>query len=64
MGSLLSKDSQVLKRRFKIQRQVTPSEGSLKLGETSYWDFNGQKVARKQRARAINWVDDFPSSAP
>ena len=60
-----SKDSNAPQRRFKIQRrQVTPSEGSLKTGETLYQEFNGQRVARKQRVHAEDWINDLPSSAP
>ena len=42
---------------------MTPSEGSL-MGETLYRDFNGSRAARKQRARAINYLDEEPSSVP
>ena len=42
---------------------MTPSEGSS-MGETSYCNFNGSRAARKWRARAINFLDDEPSSAP
>ena len=42
---------------------MTPSEG-LSMGETSYRDFNGSRAARKRRARAINFLNDEPSSAP
>ena len=64
LGLLPSEDSNALQRRFKIwRRQVTPSKGSS-MGETSYCEFNGQRAARKQRARAIDWVDDLPLSAP
>ena len=34
------------------------------MGETSYCDFNGSRAARKQRARAINYLNEEPSSAP
>ena len=40
-----------------------PSEG-LSMGETSYHKFNGSRAARKQRAKAIDYIDDDPSSAP
>ena len=59
-----SKDSNAPQRRFEIwRRQVTPSKG-LSMGETSYRDFNGSRAARKWRARAINFLNDEPSSAP
>ena len=63
-GSSPSEDSNVPRRRFKIQkRQVTPSEGSS-MGETSFRDFNGSRAARKQRAQAIDFLDDELLSAP
>ena len=34
------------------------------MGETSYCDFNRSRAARKQRARAIDYLDEEPSSAP
>ena len=40
-----------------------PSEG-LSMGETSYHKFNGSRAARKQRAKAIDFLDDELSSAP
>ena len=47
LGSSLSKDSNALQRRFKIQRrQATPSKG-LSMGETSYREFNRSRAARK-----------------
>ena len=42
---------------------MTPSEGSS-MGETSYHDFNGSRAARKRRAKAINYLNEEPSSAP
>ena len=42
---------------------MTPSKG-LSRGETSYHDFNRSRAARKQRARAIDYLDEEPSSAP
>ena len=63
-GSLPSKDSNVPRRRFEIQRrQVMPSEGSSR-GGTSYCNFNGSRAARKRRVRAIDFLDEEPSSAP
>ena len=60
----LSEDSNVPQRRFEIWRgQATPSEGSLR-GETSYCDFNGSRAARKQRAKAIDFLNGEPLSAP
>ena len=34
------------------------------MGETSFRDFNGSRAARKQRAKAIDFLDEEPSSAP
>ena len=34
------------------------------MGEMSYHKFNGRRATRKQRAQAIDYIDDFPSSAP
>ena len=34
------------------------------MGETSFRDFNGSRAARKQRATAIDFLDEEPSSAP
>ena len=34
------------------------------MGETSFRDFNGSRAARKRRARAIDFLDEEPSSAP
>ena len=34
------------------------------MGETSYHDFNGSRAVRKQRAKAIDFLDDEPSSVP
>ena len=49
---------------FEIRRrQATPSEGSS-MGETSFRDFNGSRAARKQRATAIDFLDEELSSAP
>ena len=42
---------------------MTPSEGSS-MGETLYRDFNGSRAVRKRRARAINYLDEEPSSVP
>ena len=59
-GSLLSKDSNAPRRRFEIwRRQVTPSDRSS-MGETSYRNFNGSRAARKQRAKAIDFLDEEP----
>ena len=64
LGLWPSKDSNVLRRRFEIwRRRATPSEGSS-MGETSYRDFNGSRAARKQRAKAIDFLDEEPLSAP
>ena len=64
LGSSPSEDSNVPQRRFEIwRRQATPSEGSS-MGETSYRDFNGSRAARKQRARAIDYLNEKPLSAP
>ena len=63
-GSSLSEDSNVPRRRFEIwRRQATPSEGSL-MGETLFHDFNGSRAARKRRAKAIDFLDEEPLSAP
>ena len=63
-GSSPSEDSNAPQRRFKIRRrQATPSEGSS-IGETSFRDFNGSRAASKQRAKAIDFLDEEPSSAP
>ena len=63
-GSSPSKDSNAPRRRFEIRRrQATPSEGSS-MGETSFHDFNGSRAARKRRAKAINYLNEEPSSAP
>ena len=64
LGSLLSEDSNAPRRRFEIQRrQATPIERLL-MGETSYHEFNRSRAVRKQRAKAINYIDDKPLSAP
>ena len=64
LGSSPSKDSNTPRRRFEIRRrQATPSEGSS-MGGTLYCDFNRSRAARKQRARAIDYLDEEPSSAP
>ena len=64
LGSSLSKDSNALRRRFKIwRRQATPSEGSA-MGETSYRKFTGSRAVRKRRAQAIDYIDDEPLSVP
>ena len=64
LGSSPSEDSNAPQRRFEIRRkQATPSEG-LSMGETSYCNFNGSRAARKQRAKAINFLDEEPLSAP
>ena len=64
LGSLSNEDSNTPRRRFEIQRrQATPNKGSL-MGETSFCDFNGSRAARKRRARAIDFIDDEPLSAP
>ena len=42
---------------------MTPSEGSS-MGETSFRNFNGSRAVRKQRARAVDYLDEEPSSAP
>ena len=42
---------------------MTPSEGSS-MGEMSYRDFNGSRAARKQRAKAIGFLDEELSSVP
>ena len=34
------------------------------MGEMSYCDFNGSRAARKRRARAIDFLDEEPLSAP
>ena len=34
------------------------------MGETSFRDFNRSRAARKQRATAIDFLDEEPSSAP
>ena len=34
------------------------------MGEMSYHDFNRSRAARKQRVRAINYLDEEPLSAP
>ena len=34
------------------------------MGETSFRDFNGSRAARKQRAMAIDFLDEELSSAP
>ena len=63
-GSSPSEDSNALRRRFEIRRrQATPSEGSS-MGETSFRDFNRSRAVRKQRAQAIDYLNDEPSSAP
>ena len=52
------------RRRFEIwQRQAIPSEG-LSMGEKSFCKFNRSRATRKQRAKAIDYIDDDPSSAP
>ena len=54
----------MLRRRFNIRRrQATPDEGSS-MGETSYRDFNGSRAVRKQRVRAIDFLDEELLSAP
>ena len=40
-----------------------PSERSL-MGETLYRDFNGSRAARKRRAKAIDFLNEEPLSAP
>ena len=63
-GSSPSEDSNVPQRRFKIQRrQMTPSEGSS-MGETSFHKFNGRRAARKQRAQAIDYINNLLLSVP
>ena len=63
-GSSPSEDSKVPRRRFKIWRgQATPDEGSS-MGETSFHDFNRSRAARKQRATAIDFLNEEPLSAP
>ena len=42
---------------------MTPSEGLL-MGETSYCKFNRSRAARKRRAKAIDFLDEEPSSVP
>ena len=34
------------------------------MGETSYRDFNGSRAVRKRRARAVDYLDEEPLSAP
>ena len=34
------------------------------MGEMSFCDFNGSRAARKQRATAIDFLNEEPSSAP
>ena len=34
------------------------------MGETLFHDFNGSRAARKRRAKAIDFLDEEPSSAP
>ena len=34
------------------------------MGETSFHDFNGSRAARKRRARAVDYLNEEPSSAP
>ena len=34
------------------------------MGKTSFHDFNGSRAARKHRAKAINFLDEEPLSAP
>ena len=63
-GSSLSEDNNALRRRFEIwRRQATPSEGSS-MGETLFCDFNGSRAVRKQRAKAIDFINGELSSAP
>ena len=42
---------------------MTPGEGSA-MGETLYCEFAGSRAARKQRAQAINYLNEELSSAP
>ena len=63
-GSSMSEDSNAPRRRFKIRRrQATPSEGLSEV-RTSYREFDGRRAARKQRAQAIDYVDQLPSYSP
>ena len=34
------------------------------MGETSYRNFNGSRAVRKRRAKAIDFLDEEPSSVP
>ena len=34
------------------------------MDEMSCYKFNGRRATRKQRAQAIDYIDDFPSSVP
>ena len=34
------------------------------MGETLYHDFNGSRAARKRRAKAVDFLDEEPLSAP
>ena len=34
------------------------------MGETSFHNFNGSRAARKRRTKAIDYLDEEPSSAP
>ena len=59
-----SKDSNAPQRRFEIRRrQATPSKGSL-MGKMLYHKFNGSRAMRKRRAKAIDYINDDPSSVP
>ena len=64
LGSSPSEDSNVPQRRFEVwRRQATPSEGSS-MGETSYRKFNGSRAVKKRQVKAIDFLDDKPTSAP
>ena len=64
LGLLLSEDSNAPRRRFEIwRRQATPSKG-LSMGKTSYSKFNRSRAVRKQRAQAIDYINDKLLSVP
>ena len=42
----------------------SPELQAIPIRTTAYRDFNGSRAARKQRAQAINFLDEEPLSAP
>ena len=59
-----SEDSNAPQRRFKIWRRQATSTDRSSMGKTSYCDFNGSRAARKRRAKAIDFLNEEPLSAP